>query len=169
MSKTKKICLTGILTALYCVLSAMMRFTVIGNIQVDLGYIALAVACFTVGPWAAIVGAVGCGLESILFSAYGFSLSWFMANFVIGLICGYVFQKFGDKPKMIERVLIIAFAVFLGMLCVKTPIECYLYHIPFAVKALKNGSAAAVDSLCMVAGMLLYLKTPLHNIEKIYK
>ena len=41
MNKTKKIVLLGILTALYVVLSFCMKFTVIGNIQIDFGYIVL--------------------------------------------------------------------------------------------------------------------------------
>ena len=45
MNKTKKICYLAVLTALYVVMSAFLKFYVgVGHIQVDLGYIAFAVA-----------------------------------------------------------------------------------------------------------------------------
>ena len=88
---TKQITGIAILTALYCVLSAMMKIPFIGAISLDLGYIALAVGCLMFGSWGAFIGAVGCGVESILFSPYGFSISWFVANLIVGLGCGYIF------------------------------------------------------------------------------
>lgn len=147
---TKKITTIALLTALYCVLSAMMKIPFIGAISLDLGYIALAIACGTVGVWAGIVGAVGCGLESILFSPYGFSISWFIANLIIGVGCGAVFYVTKDNRK---RVLSILIFVGIGMLLAKTGIECFLYHIPFAVKIVKNFVAFVVDSIVMIAGI----------------
>ena len=148
--KTKEIAGIAILTALYCVLSAMMKIPFIGAISLDLGYVALTVACALFGPWAAVVGAVGCGLESIIFSPYGFSISWFVANLIIGLGCGITFKK--TQNVWIRIAAIIGF-VAIGMLGAKTGIECYLYHIPFAVKIIKNLVAFGVDSAVMIAGL----------------
>lgn len=149
---TKKMCMIGILTSLYCVLSAMMKFTVIGNIQIDLGYCVMAAACVLVGPWAGFVGAVGCALESVLFSAYGFSISWFTANLILGVGCGLVFQK---TENWFIRVMSVLLFMAVGMVCVKTSIECYLYNIPLYVKIPKNATAFMIDSAAMVAGMPL--------------
>ena len=148
--KTKQIAGIAILTALYCVLSAMMKIPFIGAISLDLGYIALTLGCALFGPWAAFIGAVGCGLESILFSPYGFSISWFVANLIIGLGCGITFKK--TQNVWIRIAAIIGF-VAIGMLGAKTAIECYLYHIPFAVKIVKNLVAFGVDSAVMIAGL----------------
>ena len=148
--KTKEIAGIAILTALYCVLSAMMKIPFISAISLDLGYIALTIACALFGPWAAVVGAVGCGLESMLFSPYGFSISWFVANLIIGLGCGLVFKK--TENTWIRIAAIVGF-VALGMLGAKTGIECYLYHIPFAVKIVKNLVAFGVDSAVMIIGL----------------
>ena len=148
--KTKQLTTLAILTALYCVLSAMMKIPFIGAISLDLGYIVLTLACALFGPLAAIVGALGCGLESILFSPYGFSISWFVANLIIGAGCGWVFKKTTVAWKRI--VAIIGFVAF-GMLGVKTGIECYLYHIPFAVKIIKNLVAFGVDAAVMIIGL----------------
>ena len=142
----------AILTALYCVLSAMMKSPFIGAISLDLGYIVLAIACAMYGPWAAFIGAVGCGIESILFSPYGFSIGWFVANFIIGLGCGYVFQK--TKSVWLRVVSVIVF-VAIGMLLAKTLIECYLYNIPFEVKIVKSMTAFIIDSITMIIGVFV--------------
>lgn len=148
--KTRQIAGIAILTALYCVLSAMMKIPFIGAISLDLGYIALTLGCALFGPWAAFIGAVGCGLESILFSPYGFSISWFVANLIIGLGCGITFKK--TQSVWIRIVAIIGF-VAIGMLGAKTGIECYLYHIPFAVKIVKNAVAFSIDTITMLIGL----------------
>lgn len=148
--KTRQITGIAILTALYCVLSAMMKIPFIGAISLDLGYIALTLGCALFGPWAAFIGAVGCGLESILFSPYGFSISWFVANLIIGLGCGITFKK--TQSVWIRIVAIISF-VAIGMLGAKTGIECYLYHIPFAIKIVKNFVAFGIDALVMIIGL----------------
>lgn len=148
--KTRQITGIAILTALYCVLSAMMKIPFIGAISLDLGYIALTLGCALFGPWAAFIGAVGCGLESILFSPYGFSISWFVANLIIGLGCGITFKK--TKNIWIRIAAIIGF-VAIGMLGAKTGIECYLYHIPLAVKIVKNAVAFGVDTVTMLIGL----------------
>jgi uncharacterized membrane protein len=154
---TKQMCEMAILMALYCVLSSMMKFPLIGAISLDLGYIALAIGCLKFHEWGAIIGAVGCGLESILFSPYGFSISWFIANFIIGLGCGFVFKK--TKVTWKRIVAIIGF-VALGVLITKTAIECYLYNIPLNVKIVKNLVAFGIDSVTMIIGLMLskYIK-----------
>ena len=148
--KTRQMTGIAILTALYCALSAMMKIPFIGAISLDLGYIALTLGCALFGPWAAFIGAVGCGLESILFSPYGFSISWFVANLIIGLGCGRIFQKTDDNWMRIVAIIVF---VAIGMLGAKTGIEYYLYHIPFAVKIIKNLVAFGVDALVMIIGL----------------
>lgn len=152
---TNKIAGIGILTALYCVLSAMMKIPFIGAISLDLGYIVLTIGCIVFGMWGAFIGAVGCGIESILFSPYGFSISWFIANLIIGLGCGYIFKKTNNIWKQIIAILIF---VGIGMLGAKTGIECYLYHIPFEIKIIKNLVAFGIDSLTMIIGLFIYRK-----------
>lgn len=149
---TKKITGIAILTALYIVLSAMMKIPVIGAISLDLGYIALAVGCMVYGPWGAFIGAVGCGIESILFSPYGFSISWFVANLIVGLGCGYVFKRYQEDWK---RILAIIVFVGIAMLGAKTLIECKLYAIPFEIKIIKNLAAFAIDSITMIIGLYI--------------
>ena len=159
---TKKIAILGMLTALYVVMSAFFKFTLFSNIMVDLGYIAFAFALCMFGPWGTIVGVLGCALESILFSAYGFSISWCAANLVIGLVCGFTFGHI--KPIWLKAAVIIV-AVAFGMLVVKTAIECPLYGIPLAVKLPKNAVAFGADTITMLFGLLFYEMTH-KRIEK---
>lgn len=158
---TKKLTSIGLLTASYCVLSMMMKVPFIGAISLDLGYIALTVGCAMFGIWGAFIGAVGCGIESILLSPYGFSISWFIANLIIGFGCGFVFKK---TTSIWKRIIAIIVFVALGVLCVKTIIECNLYMIPFEIKIVKNAVAFLVDTITMIVGL------PIANrLEKINK
>ena len=147
---TKKIATIALLTAIYCLLSSMMKIPFIGAISLDLGYIALTLGCVLFGPWAAFIGAVGCGLESILFSPYGFSISWFVANLIIGAGCGYVFARTENNWYRIASIIIFT---AIGMFGAKTGIECFLYHIPFAVKIVKNLVAFGIDAFTMIIGL----------------
>lgn len=155
--KTNKITLTGLLTALYVVLSLSLKINLIGNITIDLGYVALAIACCLLGGWAGFVGAIGCSLESLLFSAYGFSISWFIANLIIGLGCGIIFKKTNNT---VLRAIAIVLFTALGVFVAKTVIECKLYNIPFAVKIMKNAVAFIVDTIAMLIGLYItpYIK-----------
>lgn len=146
----RKISGIAILTSLYVVLSAMMKIPFIGAISLDLGYIALTVGCAMFGMWGAFIGAVGCGIESILFSPYGFSIGWFVANLIIGLGCGFVFKH---TEKTWKRIVAIIFFVALGILVTKTGIECFLYSIPFEVKIIKSMVAFAIDTITMIIGL----------------
>ena len=154
MKTTQKITAIGVLTAMYVVLSAMMKIPFIGNISLDLGYIVFAVACMAFGWYGIFVGVIGCALESILFSAYGFSISWAVGN----LIVGTVFCLFCKHSNTWIKVLGAIVGCALGILLAKTCIECYLYHIPFAVKVVKNAVACGVDALTMVIGICLFNK-----------
>lgn len=153
MNSKKKLCYLAVLTALYVVLSSFLKFTLIGNIQIDLGYIAFAVALCMFGVQGAIVGVIGCALESILFSAYGFSLSWAVANAIIGIGCGLLYSR---SEKFLWRFIITVIFAALGMIVAKTAIECYLYSIPLAVKIPKNAIAFAADATTMIFGLTLY-------------
>ena len=153
MTKTKKLCYLAALTALYVVLSAFLKINIIGNIQIDLGYIAFAVAICEFGFSGALVGIIGCALESILFSAYGFSISWAAANAIIGIGCAACFLA---TEKTWLRALSIILFCAIGLLFAKTLIECYLYTIPLAVKIPKNAVAFAMDSAVMIAGLFVY-------------
>ena len=150
---TKKICVIGVLSALYVVLSAFLKINIIGNIQIDLGYIVFAVALCEFGIYGTFVGVIGCSVESILFSAYGFSISWMMANLTIGIAFGLLVK---DKTSTLQKILITVLGCVLGLLVLKTIIECALFSIPIAVKIPKNAVATCLDFIVMVFGIIVH-------------
>ena len=153
MKSIHKISAIAMLTALYVVLSAFLKINLIGNIQLDLGYLAFTVGLCAFGIWGAVVGVVGCALESILFSAYGFSISWAVANAIIGIGCGLVFMK--TRRIWAQAAAVVVFCA-IGLLFAKTIIECNLYNIPFAVKIPKNAVAFGVDTFVMLLGFGIF-------------
>lgn len=160
--KTKKITTLAILTALYVALSAMMKIPFIGNISLDLGYIAFVVALMLFGYEGIIVGVVGCALESILFSAYGFSISWAAGNLIVGLLFAYGVSRVDYNIKFYMGFAM--FACLVGIGIVKTCIECYLYAIPIVIKFPKNLVATMIDSFAMWIGILIFNNKTLSKI-----
>ena len=148
---TKKIVLAALGIALYVAISMLLKIPLgIGYIALDLGYIIFAVYCYTFGPTiGAIVGVVGSMLVSLLSSGM-FPLGWMLGQLIIGVICGNAYTRC-HKPWL--NVLITIVAVALGILGIKTAVECTLYGIPLAVKLAKNGVAAATDAVVMVIGL----------------
>ena len=161
MKKTKLIAYLGMSIALYVVLGMTMRIPLIGHIGTDLGYIAFGVACFLFGWPAAIVGIIGCLIESLLVSGW-IPIGWMIGQAAIGLICGVVYKKYDNK---IIHILITVFSVFIGIVVIKTVIECNLYDIPFLVKIPKNTIAWIADTIPMLIG--LFTGYRLKNLVKL--
>ena len=135
--KTRDICMLGFGIALYVVLSATVKIPLIGHIQTDLGYIAFGAYLMIFGTPAIVVGAVGCVVESLLFSGW-MPVGWLIGQIVIGAICGVFFKKSqkikSDKLRIVFCILMSIIALLIGIFFVKTIIECYLYQIPFVVQ-----------------------------------
>ena len=160
MKNIKTICVLGVLSALYVVLTAFCRVPIYGNIQLDLGYVAFGVALYVYGIYGTPVGVIGCALESVMFSPWGFSISWCVANLVIGVIVGSVCRK---HKSLIVIIGIGIIATLLGIGVVKTGIELYLYKMPFATKLPKAISSFAVDSITLCLGLFIANK---YNLDR---
>lgn len=151
MTKTKKIALTAVGIALYVVVSMLLKIPMIGHISLDLGYIVLAFWCMMFGPVsAALVGCGGAFLVSLIASGW-IAFGWPLGNLLIGAVCALVYKP--DKP--IRNVAITILMVFVGVLGIKTAVECPLYGIPIMVKIPKNAVAAVADTITMTVGVLM--------------
>lgn len=171
--------LLAMLIALGIVLSAFLQFRLIGDIKIDLSYIVIVVICYLYGG---IVGGISAGLiaglESLLLSNYGFSISWTSANVIIGLMTGLMISHNPiNKPKVLDihgliishnsirrkvlkhilNISVMTISCAIGLLLVKTIIECNLYDIPFEVKIVKNAVAFGADLTCMIIGYFALL------------
>lgn len=159
MKTNRKIAYLGILTALYVILGAFMKIPVVGNIFPDFGYIAFAIAILMFGYAGIPVGVIGCALESLLFSTYGFSISWVIGNLLVGLIFAYWCKKEDNFGKMVGAGL----ACIVGIALAKTGIECWLYQIPVLIKMERNFTACIMDMLMMWAGIVIFNLKPFDN------
>lgn len=153
MKKTRMMATTGMLTALYFVLSALLKIPVVGNIKLDLGYIALAVGAVYLGAIpATIIGAGGVLIESLLLSQRGVSPGWILMNAIVGFACGRVLHKAVGGPTKqfwIKAVLVVILSMLFGV-AVKTAIDCVLYGLLPAAKIPTALVAWALDSFVML-------------------
>ena len=157
MNKTKTLCQLALGTALYVILSAVVKIPLLGHIQIDLGYIVFGSYLVIFGWKAIIVGVIGCLIESLIFSGW-FPTGWIVGQVAIGLICGFWYKYSNDTPKTfksVTRIIITILAVFLGIGIIKTAIECNLYSIPFEVKFAKDCVAFVADVIPMLVGIFI--------------
>lgn len=149
--RTQYICLMAMGIALYVACSFMMKIPLIGHIGLDLGYIVLAIFCYMFGGIeGAIIGACGCTIVSLLMSGW-FPAGWCLGNAIIGIMCGTLYKE----NAIVRNIIITVLAVVIGILGIKTVIECWLFNIPFAVKIPKNLIATIVDSITMCIGVII--------------
>lgn len=153
-NKIKHICTTALGVALYFVASLSIKIPVISHISLDLGYIVLGVYCYRYGVVSgAIVGAFGCAAISLLTSGW-FPPGWFVGNIAIGLICGFFYKK----DRIFRDIIVSVIAVFIGIFCIKTAIECVMFGIPLAAKIPSNGIAAIMDAVVMSLSIPIAVK-----------
>ena len=164
MNTTKKVAFTGMGIALYVVLSMVAKIPVIAHISLDLGYLAFAVVLYHMGTVPGmIVGGVGCVLVSLLTTGW-FPPGWLVGNLIIGLMVGPSLKRDSSWKSTVFNVGLCVLAVALGILCLKTIIECMLYGIPLAVKVPKNTVAFAMDAAVMSVGVVFAQRWPVADV-----
>lgn len=153
MKSTKQVALIAMFTALYFVLSAVLKIPVGGHITLDLGYIALTVGAVYMGAVPAmLIGSFGALIESALMSQRGASPGWMLMNAIVGFLCGLVLHKTadGEKKKLIISACIVVPASMLLGVTVKTLVDCALYDIPIIAKLPTAAAALIADSAVML-------------------
>lgn len=153
-NKIKMIAYYGLGIALYVVLGMAMKIPLISHIGLDLGYVAFGCYLYLFGAPAAIIGIIGCMIESLLVSGW-IPIGWMAGQCAIGVICGYIYHH---NKNIAINIIITILAVILGVGIIKTGIECYLYNIPIAVKIIKNLVAVGPDSITMILGYLIGIR-----------
>lgn len=158
MREIRKISIYGIGIALYVAISMTIKIPLAGHASLDLGYIVFAVYCYYFGSIAGmIVGGAGCMFVSLLTSGW-FPPGWIIGNIIIGFIVGMVGKETGAST--LKRICVVFFAVFLGIFCAKTIVECTLYSIPLAVKVSKSLIVFMTDAVVMSIGIWVAPKIP---------
>ena len=155
---TKNICVTALGIALFVVLSLCIQVPVFENYYLCLGYVVLAIYCYSFGVGKSIlVGFLGVILYCLLTSGLRGMPGWSLGNIVIAVATSLtciLTSKFKHKTVryiIIATIMIVSTAI--GILGVKSLVECLLYSQPFILRIAKNVYAFVADSFVMVVSI----------------
>ena len=143
-------CVTAIGTALFIVLTMCLQVPVFENYYLCLGYIVMAVCLYSFGTASGtFVGCVGVILYCVLTNGLRGMPGWTAGNLVIGIIVGLTFRFTKKLDKAWLRTLLnfvaIAVSTAIGILIVKSLVECLLYSQPMLLRMGKNVFAFVAD------------------------
>lgn len=171
--KTEKICILGILTALFVALSIVLRVPVFDNFYLCLGYIAMYMAMCIYGITGGIVvGTLGTTIYCLLISGLRGLPGWLVGNLVISMIVGLWMIMTRPLPHKTKWTLttigIIIAATAIGMLIFKSITEVLLYAQPMWLRITTNFPAFVSDAIVLCLSIPLYaILEP--NIPQKYK
>ena len=157
-AKTRKLALIAVGIALFVVLSLCLQVPVFENYYLCLGYVVMAVYCWSFGTLSGTaVGFFGVILYCVVISGLRGMPGWALGNVVIGLLLGLCYKlTAGMKNQVLRQLLhavVIVAASALGILVVKSLTECLLYSQPFVVRAGKNFSAFVADAAMLILSL----------------
>lgn len=158
MKTTKNITINAIGISLFVVLSLCLQVPVFENYYLCLGYVVMAVYCYSIGTTSGtIVGTIGTILYCILINGLRGMPGWALGNIVIGLGISNTF-KIAKKIKnplasMVTSVFGIAIFVTLGIIFVKSGLECLLYSQPILIRMVNNGTAYITDLIMLIISL----------------
>ena len=157
-ANTKKISLLAVGIALFVVLSLCLQVPVFENYYLCLGYVVMAVYCYSFGTFSGtVVGFLGVVLYCVVISGLRGMPGWSLGNVVIGISLGLAFKytrslKSVFLPTVIHFV-VIAAATALGILVIKSETESLLYLQPFLIRVAKNTSAFIADAVMLIISL----------------
>ena len=144
--------------ALFVVLSLCLQVPVFQNYYLCLGYIAMAVYCYSFGTVSGtIVGVLGVVIYCLLTNGLRGMPGWALGNVVIGVCLGLTFSRTKKiQNKALQYVLWIAavvVSVALGILGVKALVDSLIRSQPFLVRAGMNVYAFVADVVVLIAAL----------------
>lgn len=172
-NKVKHTALCGIGIALFVVLSLCLQVPVFENYYLCLGYIVMAVYCYSMGTISGtIIGTIGVILYCFLINGLRGMPGWAVGNLAIGIIAGLAFRWSRNlENKMFKRIMCciaIVIGTAIGILCIKSGVESILYAQPLFVRIAKNVYAFVADIVVLVVSLpLCEILDP--HIQKILK
>ena len=151
----RKTVITGIGIALFTVLTLCLQVPVFQNYYLCLGYIVMAVYCYSVGTVSGtIVGVLGVVLYCVLTNGLRGMPGWALGNIAIGLGMGLISRRIrGTSGKAAKYVLWTAAAVIstaLGILGIKSLVDSLIRSQPFIVRVGMNIYAFIADAVVLI-------------------
>ena len=168
-SSTKNLCVLAMGIALYVVLSLCIQVPVFENYYLCLGYVVMAVYCYSFGPLkGTLVGFLGVILYCLVTNGLRGMPGWSAGNIVIGIIVGSTCTLTEKFENILLRHIVIAFSIVIStaiaMLGVKSVIECFLYSQPFVLRTANNIYAFVADVFVLIFSLPLC-----HKIHQLLK
>ena len=156
-AKTKKLCLTAVGIALFVVLTLCLQVPVFENYYLCLGYVVMAVYCYSFGVISGtVVGVFGVILYCLVISGLRGMPGWALGNVLIGIALGLTFRKTRKLHNTVKTAInagMIVLSVTLGILGVKSITESILYLQPFLVRVGKNIYAWVADMVVLIVSL----------------
>ena len=155
---TQRITLLAVGIALFVALSMCLQVPVFENYYLCLGYVVMAVYCYSFGTVSGTVaGTLGVVLYCLVINGLRGMPGWALGNIVIGACIGSAFRV-SKKMKNAAaaaalNIAAIAAGTALGILVVKSVAESLLYAQPFIVRAGKNVYAFVADVVVLIVSL----------------
>ena len=155
---TQKIALLAVGIALFTALSVCLQVPVFENYYLCLGYVVMAVYCYSFGTISGtIAGTLGVVLYCLVINGLRGMPGWALGNVVIGIFLGLTFRVTKKMNSAAVRTLLNITAVVIGtaagILGVKSLTESILYAQPFMVRAGKNIYAFVADVVVLAVSL----------------
>ncbi len=160
MNNVRRISITGMGIALFVVFTLCLQVPVFENYYLCLGYVVMAVYCYSVGTVeGTVVGVFGVILYCLLTSGLRGMPGWAAGNVVIGLALGALFRLTKDRkltvPVLAVSVTVILLSCAAGILGIKSLTEHVLYSQPFLLRVGKNLYAFWADAFVLILSLPL--------------
>lgn len=155
---TQRITLLAVGIALFVALSICLQVPVFENYYLCLGYVVMAVYCYSFGTVnGTIAGTLGVVLYCLVINGLRGMPGWALGNIVIGISIGLAFRNTKKMNNLTMRTLInvtaITVGTALGILVVKSLTESILYAQPFVFRAGKNVYAFIADVVVLIISL----------------
>ena len=155
---TQRVTLLAVGIALFVALSMCLQVPVFENYYLCLGYVVMAVYCYSFGTVSGTVaGTLGVVLYCLVINGLRGMPGWALGNIVIGICIGLAFRgtkKMTNRP--LATMLCVAAIVAgtaLGILGIKSITESILYGQLFIVRAGKNIYAFIADVVVLIVSL----------------
>lgn len=158
LTTTKQISINGIGIALFVTLAMCLRVPVFENYYLCLGYVVMAVYCYSIGTLqGTLISTLGVMLYCLLINGLRGMPGWAIGNIAMGIIVGL---GFGLSKKVKNQflsyiicILAIVIGTAVGILGIKSCVECVLYAQPFFLRTANNIYAFVADVVVLIASL----------------
>lgn len=151
---------TALGIALFVVLALCLQVPVFENYYLCLGYIAMAVYCYSFGTVSGtIVGVFGVVLYCLLISGLRGMPGWALGNVAIGFGLGLTFELTKNMKNRVGKYMLwvsaVIFSTAIGILGLKSLVDSVIKSQPFLARVAMNLYAFVADVVVLIVALPL--------------